>query len=65
MSESDPTRRISFTYKTSWPSGSHLAREQARDALLGTDFWSPIAGVEHQIAVLVRKLGLDEGGLDG
>jgi hypothetical protein len=32
---------------------------------LGTDFWSPIAGVEYQIAVLVRKLGLDEGGLDG
>jgi hypothetical protein len=42
-----------------------VALEQARDALLGTDFWSPIAGVEHQIAVLVRKLGLDEGGLDG
>ena len=42
-----------------------VALEQARDALSGTDYWSPIAGVEHQIQVLVRKLGLEEGGLDG
>lgn len=42
-----------------------VALEQARDALAGTDYWSPIAAVEHQILVLVRKLGLDEGGLDG
>lgn len=42
-----------------------VALEQARDALSGTDFWSPIAGVEHQILVLVRNLGLDEGEFDG
>jgi hypothetical protein len=42
-----------------------VALEQSRDALSGSDYWSPIAGVEHQIEVLVRKLGLDEGGLDG
>jgi hypothetical protein len=41
-----------------------LALEQARDALAGSDFWSPLAGVEHQIVALVRKLGL-EGGFDG
>lgn len=42
-----------------------VALEQARDALSGSDYRSPIAGVEHEVQVLVRKLGLDEGGLDG
>ena len=41
-----------------------LALEQARDVLTGTDFWSPLAAIEHQIGALVRKLGL-EGGSDG
>ena len=35
--------------------------EIAREALLETDALSPLAGVEHQIVVLHRKL-FDEGG---
>lgn len=36
--------------------------ETARDALLETDALSPLAGVEHQIVVLHRKLFDEVGG---
>lgn len=42
-----------------------VALEQARDALTGTDYWSPIAGVEHRSLCLSVSWGWKkEGSMD-
>jgi hypothetical protein len=41
------------------------ALEDSRDVLVTTDHLSVLAQVEHQIQVLGRKLGFDQGGLGG
>lgn len=37
--------------------------ECARDSLDALGALAPLAGVEHQVIILHRKLGFDEGGL--
>ena len=38
--------------------------EDSRDVLVDTDHLSVLSQVEHQIQLLSRKLGVDEGGPD-
>jgi hypothetical protein len=40
------------------------ALEDGRDVLIDTDHLCVLSQVEHQIQVLSRKLGLDQGGSD-
>jgi hypothetical protein len=40
------------------------ALEDSRVVLIATDHLSVLSQVEHQIQILSRKLGLDEGGPD-
>jgi hypothetical protein len=40
------------------------ALEDARDVLIDTDHLSVLAQVEHQIQVVSRSLGFDQGGSD-
>jgi len=40
------------------------ALEDARDVLIGTDHLSVLTQVEHQIQVVSRKLGFEQGGSD-
>jgi len=40
------------------------ALEDARDVLIDTDHLSVLAQVEHQIQVISRKLGFEQGGSD-
>lgn len=41
------------------------ALEDSRDVLVGGDHLSVLVQVEHQIQVLSRRLGFDQGGLGG
>jgi hypothetical protein len=40
------------------------ALEDSRDVLIDTDHLAVLSQVEHQIQILSRKLGLDQGGPD-
>jgi hypothetical protein len=40
------------------------ALEDGRDVLIDTDHLSVLSRIEHQVQILSRKLGLDEGGPD-
>jgi hypothetical protein len=40
------------------------ALEDSRDVLIDTDHLAVLSQVEHQIQILSRKLGLDQGGSD-
>jgi hypothetical protein len=41
------------------------ALEDSRDVLVDTDHLAVLSQVEHQIQILSRKLGLDQGGANG
>jgi hypothetical protein len=40
------------------------ALEDSRDVLIETDYLAVLSQVEHQIQILSRRLGLDQGGSD-
>jgi hypothetical protein len=40
------------------------ALEDSRDVLIDTDHLAVLSQVEHQIQILTRRLGLDQGGSD-
>lgn len=58
MTRSEPPTEVSYDLGESL--ALLAALEDARDTLLGTDHLAVVAELEHQVALLSRKLGFDQ-----